>query len=589
MRICGRFSLGREFPIKEIQANPASAAEIRIFLCALAVHGDCVGEANRRFRRFSQRTVLVRSLSAHKGEKMMARIHTANAFPQSGKMLGIIAITMLLAIMPFSTTQAQTPKLKVRGQLQYVHGVNIAWMFGRYSTDLGINPMHPEWGNGYNSAVAGAWLNDIDQMKVNVVRLWLFEALEGLEFDANGYVTGMQPQFLLNLDDMIAKANNLGLAYELVMITHAVDLEFGKTLPSGAVVKNFIVDTTARQRFLMNVVRPLALRYKDNMAVFAYDIMNESDLGVMRGVCTRPQLRVFAKQVATQIHTFDPNVQVTCSCAFYKYNTQAEHNSWYNGLGLDFYESHNYATVPNLKVVPAWLDKPLLLGEYGPSLPPPDYTGQTWTEADQNASANSHISQAKNRGWAGTLAWMYWHSPNFGESIAVTPGGAQDWESAGVTIKTWGSRFFDPPTPIRIYMEALAADWNDWSWDTTLNLSHVGQAFAGTKSIRATSTAAWSGLSLRKGTALSATRYTKLRFYIYSGPDSRPFNVFTQSTDGGAASPAHSFVTAPNVWTQVSVDLSVFGSPTSIKRINIQSMTNAAIGDFWIDNIELLP
>jgi Cellulase (glycosyl hydrolase family 5) len=521
-------------------------------------------------------------------EKMMTSTY-ASASSRTGTILGAITLATVFAFATVSTASAQTPKLKVRGQLQYVHGVNVAWMFGRYSSDLGLNPMHPEWGSGYNSAVADAWMNDIDQMKVNVVRLWLFEAMEGLNFDASGYVTGMQPQFLLNLDDMIAKANNLGLAYELVLLTHTADLEFGKTLPSGAVIKNFVVDLTARQKFLSNVVRPLALRYKDNLAVFSYDIMNESDLGVMRGICTRQQLRVFAKQVATQIHNFDPSAQVTCSCAFYKFNSQTEHNTWYNGLGLDFYENHNYATVPNLRVVPAWLDKPLLLGEYGPSLPAPDFTGQNWTEAEQNSSANSHISQAKNRGWAGTLAWMYWHSPNFGESIAVTPGAAQDWESAGATIKTWGSRFFDPPTPIRIYMEVLAADWSDWSWGTAVNFSHVGQAFAGTKSIRATSSAAWSGVSLRKGTALSTARYTKLRFYVYSGAETRPFNVFTQSTDDGPASPPHSFATASNVWTQVSVDLSEFGNPALIKRINIQSMTDAAIGDFWIDNIELLP
>jgi hypothetical protein len=273
--------------------------------------------------------------------------------------LGWLAI--LAFVVGLSTAaSAQTPKLMVRGKLQYVHGINLAWMFGRYSTDLGLNPLHPEWGCGYNATTANNWLNDIDQMKVNVVRLWLFEGMEGLTFDQSGYVSGIQDSFLLNLDDMIAKANAKGLAYELVLLVHTADLELGKPLPNGVIIKNFLTDTTARQKFLTNAVRQLAVRYQGNQAVFSYDIMNEADLGVMRGVCNRTQLRAFVTACATEIHGADATAQVTCSCAFYKFNSIEEHNTWFGGLGLDYYENHNYATVPDLKVVPAWLDKPLL-------------------------------------------------------------------------------------------------------------------------------------------------------------------------------------------------------------------------------------
>jgi hypothetical protein len=499
-------------------------------------------------------------------------------------------LTILAFVLGLSTAaSAQTPKLTVRGKLQYVHGINIAWMFGRYSTDLGINPLHPQWGCGYNSTTANNWLNDIDQMKVNVVRLWLFEGMEGLTFDSSGHVSGIQATFLTNLDDMIAKANAKGLAYELVLLVHTADLELGKPLPNGVIIKNFLTDTTARQKFLANAVRPLAVRYQGNQAVFSYDIMNEADLGVMRGVCNRTQMRAFVTACASEIHNVDAAAQVTCSCAFYKFNSLEEHNTWFGGLGLDYYENHNYATVPDLKVVPAWLDKPLLLGEYGPSLPAPDYTGQRWTEEEQNSSVTAHLTQAESRGWAGTMAWMYWHSTGFGENITKTPGGANVWETTGTTIKTFGSRYFDPAPALKIYDETLAINWANWSWGCTASFGNTFRVFSGTKSIVVDASQPWSAVSLRKGTALSTAGYSKVRFAIYTPNRARAFAFYTQTTDNGAASPVYNFVSTANAWTQVTVNLSDIGNPTSIKRINIQSMTGTAIGRHWIDAIELIP
>ncbi len=499
-----------------------------------------------------------------------------------------LASVLLIALTTCTVALAANPQLKVRGKLQYVHGVNLGWMFQRYSTDLGLNPLHPEWGNGYNSAAAGMWLTDISQMKVNVVRLWLFESLEGLNFDRNGYVSGLQPGFLANLDDMMLKANQLGLAYELVLTTHTLDLDFGKKLPNNALVKNFTSDATARSRFIVNAVRPLVTRYKGNLAVFSYDVMNESDLGVLRGVCTQAQLRTFTKAVATNIHLIDPAAQVTCSCAFYKFNSPTEHAAWYKNLDLNFYENHNYATQPNLATVPTWLDKPLLLGEYGPSLPAPDYTGQFWTDAEQNASANAHIAQAAARGWAGSMAWMYWHSPNFGESIAAVPGGANQWEAVGFTIKNWGIALFDPPQAA-IYQESLATDWIDWSWDSAVNFNATDKPFTGAKSMKVTSLAGWSGVYLRKGTAVDTTPFSKIRFQIYTPNAARTFSFFVQSVDGGPASPDVMVETAANQWTSVTIDLLSLGDPAAVKLITLQQFSSTAIGDFWIDELTFAP
>jgi hypothetical protein len=494
-----------------------------------------------------------------------------------------VAIVNLGAIS-LTSAHAQTPQLKVRGQLKYVHGMNIGWFFGRYSNDIGLNPLHTDWGTGYNSTTANAWLTDITNMKCNVGRLWLFEGFEGLTFDSNGYVSGIQPGFLTNLDDLMAKANALNFSYELTLLNHTMNEEIGQTL-NGTTIKNLVTNSVARQKFLDNAVTPLVNRYNNNLAVFSYDVINESDLAIPRGVCTQGEMRTFAQVVASTIHTINSTIQVTCSTSQYKFNNQAEHNSWYGGLGLDYYEVHNYATSPNLPTKPNWLDKPLLLGEYGPTLPAPNYNGANWTASDQNNSNDAHINQARSRGYAGSMAWMYWNSANNGENVVNNPGANGDWEATAWNIQWWGNSF----STLSIYTDSLAFDWDNWTWGGSADLLNTVRAFSGSKSAKVSSTSAWSAFSLRKVTAQSTSGYSKIRFYVYTPSSSRSFNVFVQTADNGGNSATVTVSSTANAWKEVIVPLSSFGSPVAIKRINIQNNSGSAIGDHWIDQVEMIP
>ena len=504
---------------------------------------------------------------------------------------GVIQGLLVLVVMLIQKdVTAQSARLKVRGQVQYVHGVNVGWMFGRYGTDIGYDPLKGPHTAGYNSIQASNWLTDLKRMNINVVRLWMFEGLEGLEFDNSGCVSKLQPIFLQNMNDLMTRANALGLSFELVLTTHNAHLEFGKKLPTGAVVKNYVKDATARQKFIVNAVAPLAQAFKNNAALFSIDLMNESDLGVLNGVCTQAELRTFVAQTTTAIHGASPAIQVTCSSAWYKYTSAAEHGSWYGGLGLDYYECHNYSSTPNLPTVPSWLDKPLLLGEYGPSLPASaGYTGRLWTEAEQNSATTAYLNQARTRGWAGTLAWIYYHSPGNGESLVRTPGAVQDWESAAVTIRDFGATLAKPATVLPVYRDRLETDWSNWSWGCTVNTGSIANIYAGTTAVRLNSTAAWSGFSLRKGTAISLTPYSKIRFAIYTPGATRSFQLFTQSSDTGAASPVRVFSTLAGRWTTIEVPLTALGSPTLLKRITIQSLSSGPIGIHDVDSIELVP
>jgi endo-1,4-beta-mannosidase len=317
--------------------------------------------------------------------------------------------------------------------VKYVHGINVGWFFGRYSTDIGFNPLHPDWGCGYNQSQVNAWLDDIKRMRCNVVRVWLFEDLEGLNFDSSGYVSGVQPTFLTNLDGLVSATNARSLSLYLTFLNHTLSSQFGQRLPNGATIKNFVTDATARQRFLDNAIGTIATRYKNNLAIFAYDLINESNIGSNNGSYDWTSMRTFGKAGADKIHAVAPGTQVTMSTQWYAFGDQTNHPYWYGGLNLDFYDYHEYSNNPNLPWKQSWLDKPLLLGEYGPT---------TWTEATMNSAGDKYIQQARDRRWAGSLAWMYWNSSGNQENIAWTAGGNQSWKNLGWTIQWYGANQF---------------------------------------------------------------------------------------------------------------------------------------------------
>ncbi|MDX2064168.1 MAG: hypothetical protein SFX74_00350 [Fimbriimonadaceae bacterium] len=487
----------------------------------------------------------------------------------------------LLGLAPMSV--AQTAQLTVRGNLQYVHGINAAWFFGRYGTDIGLNPRFPEWGNGYNASVANNVFADIKRMNCNVVRIWLHEDLEGLQFDSNGYVSGLQPGFLTNLDDLVTKANNNGLALELTFLNHTLNNQFGQTLPSGATIKNFINDSTARQRLIDNAIRPIAQRYYNNAvlrpAIFGYDLINEANIGADNGSYTWANMRTFASEAATAIHGVNASIKVTMSTQWWAFDNQSYHSGRFGGLGLDYYTYHEYSNSPNLPTKPNWLEKPLVLAEYGPS---------TWTDSQQNSSTSAYLSQAASRGYAGAMAWMYWHSSGNGENVATSEGGNQNWEPTGFTLQSYGAQLFGGGGSTQTwYNDALASDWQDWSWGCTNNANNTSPVQTGTRSYAVTYTQGWAGFSLRKGTAQSTSGFSRIRFWVNGGSSTKSLTVYTSSADGSGNSSSVTVSAPANTWTEVTVTLSQLGNPSAIKRLYIQNNSASSQSVMYLDNIRL--
>jgi len=145
-----------------------------------------------------------------------------------------------------------------------------------------------------------------------------------------------------------------------------------------------------------------------------------------------------------------------------------------------------------------------------------------------------------------------------------------------------------PACSLPIYQDALASNWQNWSWDGTYNFADTGQVYAGGVSIGATITQAYGGLSVRHATGIPGNLYTSVVFWIHGGAIGsgvRQLQVVVQTGDDYANEPGYPINVLPNQWTQVIVPLSAIGNPATIKRINIQDNSGAPQPTFYVDEL----
>jgi fibronectin type 3 domain-containing protein len=137
-----------------------------------------------------------------------------------------------------------------------------------------------------------------------------------------------------------------------------------------------------------------------------------------------------------------------------------------------------------------------------------------------------------------------------------------------------------------IYDEALASDWQDWSWETTVNFANSAPVRAGERSIAATYRSPWVEFKLHHARYLgvSTTGYTRLRFWVnggVAGNQTLRLSVNSDDTFNVTFSPA------ANQWSQIEIPLSDLGNPSQLYEIRITDPSGAVPGTFYIDDLEL--
>lgn len=307
-----------------------------------------------------------------------------------------------------------------------VHGINVAWFNGAYASDLGPNPFHPEWGVHYDAAFVARVFDDIKALHLNVVRLWLFEGLEGLTFSPEGLVTGIAPTFTAHLEEVLALAEARGLALYLTLLNFDTDKHFTDPLPGGGKVQNFLVAGRAQEQFLANAVRPLCERLKGKKGLYALEVMNELNLLTEQQGLPWSAARALVKAVVEEGHR--AGLKVSCSVTGTTAPFAVPGERSLRDLGLDLYDMHWYGDSPQLaSVTSLQLDRPALIGEFGPADGHLD---------QQEAVTRAVLAQAEAGKYLGTLAWRY----DLKDNHRLLEGEPGKWRPAALALKETGER-----------------------------------------------------------------------------------------------------------------------------------------------------
>ncbi len=327
----------------------------------------------------------------------------------------------------------------------FVKGANLPWLDEAYGHDIGTTPVYPSYSCAYSSTDMNQALSDMHKMGITVVRLWLNEEEQGLVLDGSGKVTGLQSLFLANLDNTIDLAASNGISMYLTL-ANSYDTD-------GADGPAWVTNAAMQGSYITNAIIPLATRYKGNAHVFAFDVMNEIDSLSPFGtdVASWAQIRTFVSNAVAAIHRADSTRLASCSLG---YGPAWPRLSELKGIGMDFYDFHDYEDVPqdaanfysgdagdNVKAFPTaaslGLDKPILIGECGQST-------TTQNTNIQNICIHDYLDIGKTNGFAGVLVWAYGITgyPADTDYLSMLNSDGS-WRPVCNTIKNW--TYSNPP------------------------------------------------------------------------------------------------------------------------------------------------
>jgi hypothetical protein len=198
--------------------------------------------------------------------------------------------------------------------------------------------------------------------------------------------------------------------------------------------------------YLTNALIPLINTYKGNTNIFAIDLMNEID-GCVQGDlgdwstngATWPQAQAYISTFAAAIHSADPSRKVSCSTGWHQW-----HNiGYFLGLGLDFYDYHDYEDTPSFPLASSLgMDKPIYIGECGQGT-------AEWNDAIQNTCELDALNSAYSAGYMGVEEWN-WEYPGSSDYLAMVNTNGS-WRQVDYTIQNWNYGFSN--TNINVFMQ----------------------------------------------------------------------------------------------------------------------------------------
>lgn len=302
--------------------------------------------------------------------------------------------------------------------MSFTLGINLPWVDGEYDHDFGYNATRNphidyEPNPTFSKTNFDRYIKDISEMGASVVRLWLFERFEGLEFSNSGAVTKYTDDILTNIQDAckIASDHNIKF-YFCLMDTWGIlkkDLVNAKGDPRKkyAAQINGLITTKPKRDSFLNAVCNFLSDDVIKESVWAVDVLNEPD-GIQKEYTMTDKNR---GEIDTGI-SFDQLVKyITDACDTIRSKTghkvscgirKEVFNQFANKIKnhVDFFDIHHYDDEGNLPSI-THLQKECIVGECGKK------DRENRDDEKQKKAIGKFLRNAKNQGYSGCFVWEY--------------------------------------------------------------------------------------------------------------------------------------------------------------------------------------
>lgn len=292
-------------------------------------------------------------------------------------------------------------EFKVNGEDIWLCGTNTPW------------DNWDDFGRDFDAEFWDTHFADLHAAGINSSRVWILCSGDyGIQWDANGYVTGMTEQFWADVDTLMS----LAAKHEIYIMATMMSFDCCKTgNRNHKKFRAMINDENILQSYLDHYIVPFVQRYDSNDYLYSIDICNEPDWINENEECGQlevmPLVRFYAKTAAA-VHQ-NSDILVTTGIAMVRNNSDTIKLNWVGDLAMkqyggedaymDFYSVHFYDWM-----LPHW-GNPFNMSpeEYGLDTSKPNVMGEcsaNGSEAEGMDLCRAAQSMYEN-GWDGVYPW----------------------------------------------------------------------------------------------------------------------------------------------------------------------------------------
>jgi hypothetical protein len=253
---------------------------------------------------------------------------------------------------------------------------------------------------------------------LDIVRIWLFENLEGLVFDGNenNMLVGLDSELLKNLKKILDTAGRYNVKVYITLL-NGIDTKYSppEDLPSER-LSDYLDWRNAQRSIFKSIVKnpdsflnlvliPLVTQIKNYSSLYAIDLVNEPEFMMADDnedpiVTDAEMVSFIGKCIMAVKRVSSDDIQVSIGCE------DIDTAKRYSALPIDFVDVHIYIAMHDQGVevynAEEYSGKPCIIGE----------CGLLDTDLDESTIKSMEVSKtkeividAKSKGYIGALVW----------------------------------------------------------------------------------------------------------------------------------------------------------------------------------------